>query len=115
MYIIQIFEDEFLLMINFFAYIQPDQKLAEPLPQSPTNVDDQSVHDQSRNEVKSESLSRPFLIYNKVSAVINESKGLTTTASLDDSGQNEELVGGESPPMKESKVGNSIWYEYGCV
>ncbi|KAK0181253.1 hypothetical protein PV327_003551 [Microctonus hyperodae] len=95
--------------------LPPDQKLAEPLPQSPTNVDDQSVHDQSRNEVKSESLSRPFLIYNKVSAVINESKGLTTTAALDDSGQNEELVGGESPPMKESKVGNSIWYEYGCV
>lgn len=79
------------------------------MPQTPVDADGQSSHDQSRNEVKNE--PRPFLIYNKVSAVINESKSVTTP--VDDKTPNEELD--ESLPAKESKVGNSVWYEYGCV
>nr|XP_012146107.1 PREDICTED: daple-like protein isoform X1 [Megachile rotundata] len=54
---------------------------------------------------------RPVLIYNKVSAVINESKNLNNS-DMKDVGQ-EEIV--ETPVDKDTKAGNPVWYEYGCV
>lgn len=56
--------------------------------------------------------SRPFLIYNKVSAVINESKNVAGTP-MKDTAQDEALT--EPPADKEPKTGSPIWYEYGCV
>lgn len=55
--------------------------------------------------------SRPFLIYNKVSAVINESKNIGSP--MKDAAQDEILT--EPPTEKEPKTGSPIWYEYGCV
>lgn len=56
--------------------------------------------------------SRPFLIYNKVSAVINESKNIGSSP-MKDTVQDEALT--ESAADKEPKTGSPIWYEYGCV
>lgn len=56
--------------------------------------------------------SRPFLIYNKVSAVINESKNIGSSP-IKDAAQDEALA--EPPAEKEPKTGSPIWYEYGCV
>lgn len=56
--------------------------------------------------------SRPFLIYNKVSAVINESKSVGGNP-VKDATQDEVLT--EPPTDKEPKTGSPIWYEYGCV
>lgn len=55
---------------------------------------------------------RPFLIYNKVSAVINESKNIGSSP-MKDVAQDEALT--EPPADKEPKTGSPIWYEYGCV
>ncbi|XP_017886714.1 girdin isoform X3 [Ceratina calcarata] len=63
-----------------------------------------------RSEVQVE--PRPVLIYNKVSAVINESKNLNNSG-MKDVGQEEPMV--ETPLDKDSKAGNQVWYEYGCV
>ncbi|XP_034943771.1 girdin [Chelonus insularis] len=86
-----------------------DQKIADSLPQTSADDSQSSHQDQPRNEVKSE--ARPFLIYNKVSAVINDTK--TTNTPVQETTHNNDI--GESLPTKDSKVGNSIWYEYGCV
>ncbi|XP_050587035.1 protein Daple isoform X2 [Bombus affinis] len=64
----------------------------------------------SRSEVQVE--PRPVLIYNKVSAVINESNNLNNSG-MKDVGQEETII--ETPVDKDSKVGNQVWYEYGCV
>lgn len=64
----------------------------------------------SRSEVQVE--PRPVLIYNKVSAVINESNNLNDSG-MKDVGQEETII--ETPVDKDSKVGNQVWYEYGCV
>lgn len=64
----------------------------------------------SRSEVQVE--PRPVLIYNKVSAVINESNNLNNSG-IKDVGQEETII--ETPVDKDSKVGNQVWYEYGCV
>lgn len=56
--------------------------------------------------------SRPFLIYNKVSAVINESKNIGSSP-MKNAAQDEALT--EPPADKEPKTGSPIWYEYGCV
>ncbi|KAK1117749.1 hypothetical protein K0M31_015690 [Melipona bicolor] len=64
----------------------------------------------SRSEVQAE--PRPVLIYNKVSAVINESKNLNNS-EMKDVGQEETVI--ETPMDKDSKAGNQVWYEYGCV
>lgn len=53
----------------------------------------------------------PVLIYNKVSAVINESRNISTTEK-DIPDKNEAPV--ERSPEKDAKAG-SVWYEYGCV
>lgn len=64
----------------------------------------------SRSEVQVE--PRPVLIYNKVSAVINESKNLNNSG-MKNVGQEETMM--ETPVDKDSKTGNQVWYEYGCV
>ncbi|XP_016840848.1 daple-like protein [Nasonia vitripennis] len=71
-----------------------------------------SDNEQSYNE------PRPLLIYNKVSAVINDSTTTTATPlakkSMDDSKSSEkDLV--EASNDKDRKTANSVWYEYGCV
>ncbi|KOC65805.1 Girdin [Habropoda laboriosa] len=63
-----------------------------------------------RPEVQAE--PRPVLIYNKVSAVINESKNLSNSG-IKTVGQEETMM--ETPVDKDSKAGNQVWYEYGCV
>ncbi|XP_043789080.1 protein Daple [Apis laboriosa] len=63
----------------------------------------------SRSEVQVE--PRPVLIYNKVSAVINESKNLNNSGMKNVA--QEEMM--ETPVDKDSKTGNQVWYEYGCV
>ncbi|XP_076749877.1 protein girdin [Xylocopa sonorina] len=63
-----------------------------------------------RSEIQVE--PRPVLIYNKVSAVINESKNLNNSG-MKDVGQEETMM--ETPVDKDSKTGNQVWYEYGCV
>ncbi|XP_076244739.1 protein girdin [Calliopsis andreniformis] len=63
-----------------------------------------------RSEVQVE--PRPVLIYNKVSAVINESKNMNNSG-MKDVGQEEQIV--ETPMEKDPKAGSPVWYEYGCV
>ncbi|XP_014471208.1 PREDICTED: girdin isoform X2 [Dinoponera quadriceps] len=76
--------------------------------------DDNHHAAQMESNLKSETQveSRPFLIYNKVSAVINESKSVAGTP-MKDAAQEETLA--EPPADKEPKTGSPIWYEYGCV
>lgn len=63
-----------------------------------------------RSEVQAE--PRPVLIYNKVSAVINESKNMNNSG-MKDVGQEETII--ETPMDKDPKAGSPVWYEYGCV
>ncbi|XP_008543968.1 girdin isoform X2 [Microplitis demolitor] len=91
-----------------------ESKLADSLPiPSAHDTEGPSNLDTSRTEVRPVE-SRPFLIYNKISAVINEPKN---TIAPENSGQNDEITDTTIPVNKDgnSKVGNSIWYEYGCV
>ncbi|XP_047355812.1 protein Daple [Vespa velutina] len=67
---------------------------------------DQNLRTESQTE------ARPFLIYNKVSAVINESKNINS-GTPKDMVQDEGLT--ETPTDKDPKTGCPIWYEYGCV
>ncbi|XP_011298631.1 girdin [Fopius arisanus] len=83
--------------------LPPEQK-TDTLPQSP--VDDAQSGRQNQDQA-----ARSVLIYNKVSAVINETQNLTTP--VDEQLPNEEI--GEPLTAKDPKVGNSVWYEYGCV
>ncbi|XP_076638848.1 protein girdin isoform X2 [Colletes latitarsis] len=63
-----------------------------------------------RPEVQAE--PRPVLIYNKVSAVINESKNINNSG-IKDVEQTETIM--EPPMEKDPKAGSPVWYEYGCV
>ncbi|XP_015438063.1 PREDICTED: girdin isoform X1 [Dufourea novaeangliae] len=63
-----------------------------------------------RPEVQAE--PRPVLIYNKVSAVINESKNMNSS-EMKEVGQEEAIM--ETPMDKDPKAGSPVWYEYGCV
>ncbi|XP_014205802.1 protein Daple [Copidosoma floridanum] len=67
---------------------------------------------------QSHSEPRPLLIYNKVSAVINDTSTITTTPvskkSMDDP-KNLEKDLLDSSNEKDRKTANSVWYEYGCV
>ncbi|CAK9824149.1 CCDC88A [Anthophora retusa] len=88
-----------------------------PPPPPPTNLPEQGEDRRSilleqtpRPEVQVE--PRPVLIYNKVSAVINESKNLSNSG-IKTAGQEESMM--ETPIDKDSKAGNQVWYEYGCV
>ncbi|KAG7203145.1 hypothetical protein KM043_010265 [Ampulex compressa] len=86
-------------------------------PPPPTTLPEQGddrhtiqMEPNSRPEPPAE--SRPFLIYNKVSAVINESKNINNSGTKE-TAQDETMM--ETPTDKDSKTGSSIWYEYGCV
>ncbi|XP_015121094.1 protein Daple [Diachasma alloeum] len=85
--------------------LPPEQK-CDGSPQSPI-IDD----DPQSNRPTQDQTPRSVLIYNKVSAVINETQSLTTP--VNEQLPNEEI--GEPLPAKDPKVGNSVWYEYGCV
>ncbi|XP_054016628.1 girdin isoform X2 [Hylaeus anthracinus] len=56
---------------------------------------------------------RPVLIYNKVSAVINESKNISNSGMKDV--EQAETIMEKDPMEKDPKAGSPVWYEYGCV
>ncbi|XP_032664261.1 girdin [Odontomachus brunneus] len=89
------------------ASLPADRLLGESYPEQ---GDDAQIEPNLKSETQVE--SRPFLIYNKVSAVINESKNVAGTP-MKDTAQDEALT--EPPADKEPKTGSPIWYEYGCV
>ncbi|XP_011637588.1 girdin isoform X3 [Pogonomyrmex barbatus] len=80
------------------------------LPEQGDNVHTTQMETNLKPETQVE--SRPFLIYNKVSAVINESKNVGSNP-MKDATQDEAFT--EPPTDKEPKTGSPIWYEYGCV
>ncbi|XP_015585133.1 girdin [Cephus cinctus] len=90
--------------------LTPDKRVSDTLQQSEEDGRANPVEQSGRAEQQSE--ARPFLIYNKVSAVINESKNLSTTG-VKDPEHDEVLV--DTPSDKDPKTGSSVWYEYGCV
>lgn len=63
-----------------------------------------------RSEVQVE--TRPLLIYNKLSAVINETKNMNNSG-VKDVAPEPGLV--DTPTDKDPKAGSPVWYEYGCV
>ncbi|XP_076181138.1 protein girdin isoform X2 [Ptiloglossa arizonensis] len=88
-----------------------------PPPPPPANLPEQEDDKRSvlmeqtpRSEIQVE--PRPVLIYNKVSAVINESKNINNSG-MKDVGQAETIM--ETPIEKDPKAGSPVWYEYGCV
>jgi len=91
--------------------MQTERLLAEPFQEQGDDAHTaQMESDLKPQEAQVE--SRPFLIYNKVSAVINESKNIGSSP-MKDAAQNETIA--EPPAEKEPKTGSPIWYEYGCV
>ncbi|XP_020278757.1 protein Daple isoform X2 [Pseudomyrmex gracilis] len=90
------------------ASLPTDRLLGEPFQEQGDDVHVPQVETNLKPEPQVE--PRPFLIYNKVSAVINESKHIPNTPTKEV--QDEALT--ETPADKEPKTG-SIWYEYGCV
>ncbi|XP_023290740.1 girdin isoform X2 [Orussus abietinus] len=89
--------------------LTPDKRMGEPSQSLQDEVRPSQVEQSTRPEPVTE--SRPFLIYNKVSTVINESKNVNT--SMKDPGPDEVLV--DTPTDRDPKTGSSVWYEYGCV
>ncbi|XP_018393533.1 PREDICTED: girdin [Cyphomyrmex costatus] len=88
------------------ASLPADRLLSESFQEQGDNS--AQVETNLKSETQAE--SRPFLIYNKVSAVINESKNIGSP--MKDAAQDEALT---EPADKEPKTGSPIWYEYGCV
>lgn len=86
-------------------------RLVESFQEQVDNEPSAQMEPNSRIEAQVES-SRPLLIYNKVSAVINEPKSIGNSP-LKDTEQGELPV--ESSVDKEPKTGSPVWYEYGCV
>ncbi|XP_012258487.2 girdin isoform X3 [Athalia rosae] len=99
------------------------------IPTSATTLDGQGVPESSRKkdgedrirglvdanvtpESEEQNIKHPVLIYNKVSATINESRNISTSEK--DIPNNEEGVTVERSSEKDVKAG-SVWYEYGCV
>ncbi|KAL6267680.1 hypothetical protein P5V15_000755 [Pogonomyrmex californicus] len=87
-----------------------DRLLSESFQEQGDNVHTAQMETNLKPETQVE--SRPFLIYNKVSAVINESKNVGSNP-MKDATQDEAFT--EPPTDKEPKTGSPIWYEYGCV
>ncbi|XP_011637432.1 girdin isoform X1 [Pogonomyrmex barbatus] len=87
-----------------------DRLLSESFQEQGDNVHTTQMETNLKPETQVE--SRPFLIYNKVSAVINESKNVGSNP-MKDATQDEAFT--EPPTDKEPKTGSPIWYEYGCV
>lgn len=90
--------------------MQTDRLLGEPFQEQGDDVHTTQMETNLKPEGQVE--SRPFLIYNKVSAVINESKNVSNSP-IKDATQDEVLT--EPSADKEPKTGSPIWYEYGCV
>ncbi|KAL6440038.1 hypothetical protein ACFW04_002993 [Cataglyphis niger] len=90
------------------ASLPTDKLLGEPFQEQGNDAIQMETNTKSETQVE----SRPFLIYNKVSAVINESKNINSN-SIKDATRDEVLA--EAPVEKEPKTGSPIWYEYGCV
>ncbi|KAL0118170.1 hypothetical protein PUN28_009084 [Cardiocondyla obscurior] len=90
------------------ASLPTDRLLNESFQEQGDNVHAAQMETKPETQIE----SRPFLIYNKVSAVINDSKNIGSTP-IKDAGQDEALT--EPPAEKEPKTGSPIWYEYGCV
>lgn len=95
---------------GIFSQTQADRLLGEHYQEQGDDRHTAQMEPNLKSETQVE--SRPFLIYNKVSAVINESKNVTGTP-MKDAAQDEALT--EPPADKEPKTGSPIWYEYGCV
>ncbi|XP_058796808.1 girdin [Phymastichus coffea] len=78
-----------------------------------SDLDDSSLYhqQQQRHNEQSYSEPRPLLIYNKVSAVINDST--TTTASTTPKSETKDFDGSNDKERKPTK--KPVWYEYGCV
>ncbi|XP_012226030.1 girdin [Linepithema humile] len=92
------------------ASLPTDRLLGEPFQEQGDDVHATPIETNLKPEGQVE--SRPFLIYNKVSAVINESKNVSNSP-MKDATQDEVLT--EPAADKEPKTGSPIWYEYGCV
>ncbi|KAM0731764.1 Protein Daple [Formica fusca] len=90
------------------ASLPTDRLLNESFQEQGNDAVQMETNTKSETQVE----SRPFLIYNKVSAVINESKNVSSN-SMKDAARDEVLA--EAPVDKEPKTGSPIWYEYGCV
>lgn len=85
-----------------------------------TDTDEPSSHTH-HHQTQGET-TRPLLIYNKVSAVINDTSTITTTTgnpltkkNIDESLRNLDKDLLDSSNEKDRKTANSVWYEYGCV
>lgn len=100
--------DDGIYLKKYLFQTQTDRLLGEPFQEQGDDVHVPQVETNLKPEPQVE--PRPFLIYNKVSAVINESKHIPNTPTKEV--QDEALT--ETPADKEPKTG-SIWYEYGCV
>lgn len=94
------------MFIKEIFEMQTDRLLSESFQEQGDNVHAAQMETKPETQVE----SRPFLIYNKVSAVINESKNI---GPIKDATQDEALT--EPSAEKEPKTGSPIWYEYGCV
>lgn len=90
------------------ASLPTDRLLGEPFQEQGND----SVQMETSAKPETQVESRPFLIYNKVSAVINESKNVSSNP-IKDAARDEVLA--EASVDKEPKTGSPIWYEYGCV
>ncbi|XP_066586200.1 girdin [Prorops nasuta] len=92
------------------ASLITDKPVEDSLLDREDNTSTSQIDPNSTAELPTE--SRPFLIYNKVSAVINESKNITSTP-VKDVEPDEMLL--DSSAEKAPKTGSPVWYEYGCV
>lgn len=95
------------VFIKIIIEIQTDRLLGESFQEQGNDTVQVETNVKSETQVE----PRPFLIYNKVSAVINESKNVNSP--MKDATRDEVLA--EAPVDKEPKTGSPIWYEYGCV
>ncbi|KAJ8673993.1 hypothetical protein QAD02_005255 [Eretmocerus hayati] len=75
--------------------------------------DSSTQQQQAQQQVPLE--ARPYLIYNKVSAVINDTTTLTTMPVTNNETKNIDTSPDVTGSDKDRKTANSVWYEYGCV
>lgn len=96
------------IFIKIIIVMQTDRLLGDSFQEQGNDAVQMETSAKPETQVE----SRPFLIYNKVSAVINESKNVSSNP-MKDAARDEVLA--EAPVDKEPKTGSPIWYEYGCV
>lgn len=83
-----------------------------------TESDDPSMYQQQSSQQEAPfNDQRPVVVFNKISANINDTCTVTTTTTskknVDDSKNNEKDL--DISNEKDRKAANSVWYEYGCV